>query len=229
MKCFVIMPYRRELHFMYLFMKDALEREFSELECERADKQAMTGLLTDKIARSINAADVVIADCTDANPNVFYELGMAHALNKPTVLLTAETPESVPTDIRGYQFIAYRMDDERSLLADLRTALQALLGAPDDDYERAKQLLAEYSATRGANLAPVSKAVFETRIAHKPMPTNSVAKKTQILLEEVFEGRLTIEVALGMRDWIDRTFPEDDDSMASSRSIPGTIAGGAAT
>ena len=62
------MPYRDELHFMYLFLKATLETEFPGLICQRADKQAMAGLLTDKIQRSITSADVIIADCTGVQP-----------------------------------------------------------------------------------------------------------------------------------------------------------------
>ncbi len=139
------MPYRDELHFMYLFLKATLETEFPGLICERADKQAMAGLLTDKIQRSITSADVIIADCTGANPNVFYELGIAHTLNKETILLTADTAEHAPTDVRGYEFIPYRLDDERNLLAHLTQALQGVLSPAEDDYEQAKKLLADYA------------------------------------------------------------------------------------
>jgi hypothetical protein len=212
MRCFVIMPYRKELHFMYLFLKSSLEREFSSLDllCERADKQAMTGLLTDKIARSINSADVIIADCTGANPNVFYELGIAHALGKPTVLLTADTPEGAPTDLRGYEFIPYELDDERSLLADLTQALQSIFVVDEDNYEWATQILSEYSSAMNRQYTPVSKEEFDRRVSPKLARGEKRSKKIQIMLPEVIVERLGIDDALAMRDWIDRNYGAND-------------------
>jgi hypothetical protein len=51
-------------------------------------------------------SDVVIAEVSPANPNVFYELGYAHALDKPTVLLARRGGE-LPFDISGYRVIFY--------------------------------------------------------------------------------------------------------------------------
>ena len=67
----------------------------------------MTAPILDKIGRLISQADVVIADCSGRNPNVFYELGMAHALGKPVVLITSDAVEQAPTDIRAFEFISY--------------------------------------------------------------------------------------------------------------------------
>jgi hypothetical protein len=209
-KCFVIMPYRNELHFMYLFVKSALEAAFPGLTCDRADKQAMTGLLKDKIQRAINGADVVIADCTGANPNVFYEIGMAHALGKETILLTGDSAEHAPTDLRAYEFIPYRLDDERNLLAQLKQAVEAILAPGADDYERAKKLLAEYTESTGANFTAVDRTEFERRIETKVKPGDSPARRAGIILPEVIDDRLTIEDARAMGDWIDQTLGSDD-------------------
>jgi hypothetical protein len=205
-RCFVIMPYREELHFMYLFVKAALEKEFPGLTCERADKQAMTGLLKDKIERSINGADVIIADCTGSNPNVFYELGMAHALGKETVLLTADMAERAPTDLRAYEFIPYRLDDEHNLLEGLKQALRAILGPADDDYELAKRLLADYADETGARFTAVSRTEFERRIESKLKPGSGAADRARVILPEVIDERLTINDARAMGDWIDGRF-----------------------
>lgn len=49
---------------------------------------------------------MIIAEITPPNPNVFYELGYAHALAKPTILL-AEHGRQLPFDISGYRCILY--------------------------------------------------------------------------------------------------------------------------
>ena len=209
-QCFVIMPYREELHFMYLYVKSALEREFPGLRCERADKRAMTGLLKDKIERSINGADVIIADCSGSNPNVFYELGMAHALGKETILLTSDAADSVPpTDIRAYEFIPYRLDDERNLLERLTQAVGSILGPSDDDYELAKRLLHDYAATTGAAFTAVGRAEFDRRVESKLKPASSRGDRARVILPEVIDERLTIEDALSINGWIDETYPPE--------------------
>src|ERR1700733_6697628 len=97
--CFVVMPFKPELHYMYLFMKRHIEATFPGVSCERGDDKILTRPILEKLAAYIKQADVLIADCTGRNPNVFYELGMAHALDKPVVLITSDEVQEAPTDI----------------------------------------------------------------------------------------------------------------------------------
>jgi nucleoside 2-deoxyribosyltransferase len=50
---------------------------------------------------------VIIAEITPVNANVFYELGYAHALEKPTILLANRKTEKLPFDVSGYRVIFY--------------------------------------------------------------------------------------------------------------------------
>jgi nucleoside 2-deoxyribosyltransferase len=71
---------------------------------------------------------VVIAEITAPNQNVFYELGYAHALNKPTILL-ARRGRELPFDIRSYRVIFYddtiggKPEVERNLIKHLQSVL----------------------------------------------------------------------------------------------------------
>lgn len=76
------------------------------LEAHRADDVYKPGIILQDIIRGILEADVVIAEITPVNANVFYELGYAHALDKPTILL-AERGREMPFDIRSYRCIFY--------------------------------------------------------------------------------------------------------------------------
>ena len=58
------------------------------------------------IIESIHKSDLIIADLTSANPNVFYELGLAHAFRKPVILLTQSIDE-VPFDLKSYRILEY--------------------------------------------------------------------------------------------------------------------------
>ena len=62
--------------------------------------------IIDDICNSILGADVVVADCTGQNPNVFYELGIAHTLGKDVILLT-QSIDDIPFDISHLRFIEY--------------------------------------------------------------------------------------------------------------------------
>jgi hypothetical protein len=78
----------------------------AESYCERVDEQNYEGSILDRIYNQIAKADLIIADMTGRNPNVFYEVGYAHALNKPTILLTQDSND-IPFDLKHYPHIIY--------------------------------------------------------------------------------------------------------------------------
>src|ERR1700733_8585497 len=97
--CFVIMPFRPELHYFYLFIKRHIEDRHN-IDCERGDAQILTKPILDKVSEYIKRADVIIGDCPGRNPNVFYELGIAHAADKNVILLTQDDVKEAPSDVR---------------------------------------------------------------------------------------------------------------------------------
>jgi hypothetical protein len=76
------------------------------LRCERADDIRGTNLITHDVWEYINRARFLVAELTDRNPNVFYEVGLAHALSKDVILLT-QSMDSVPFDVRALRCICY--------------------------------------------------------------------------------------------------------------------------
>ena len=64
----------------------------------------------DQIWTGINTAKVLVAELTKRNPNVFYELGLAHALRKPVVLVAGDK-DDVPFDLQHIRVIYYEMSD----------------------------------------------------------------------------------------------------------------------
>ena len=69
-----------------------------------------TGKIMDQVCRGINAAKVLVAERTTRNPNVFYELGLAHALRKPVVLVSSNESD-VPFDLHHIRVIYYDVTD----------------------------------------------------------------------------------------------------------------------
>jgi hypothetical protein len=124
--CFVIMPFRPELQYFFLYLRQHIESTH-HIECDRADGCVMTTPVHDKIVKSIRRADVIIAECTGCNPNVFYELGIAHALGKMVILITRDPIGSMPSDVRHFEFIRYTMQDHRQFLERIDNALRHAL------------------------------------------------------------------------------------------------------
>ncbi|MDK7536035.1 hypothetical protein OWP14_29035, partial [Bacillus paranthracis] len=71
-----------------------------------------------------NNSDLIVADLTDLNPNVFYELGIAHALRKNVILLTQQIDE-LPFDLRSYRVLSYSTNFKKIL--ELDSSLKRML------------------------------------------------------------------------------------------------------
>lgn len=108
--CFVMMPFAAPLGDYYTkIYKPAIEK--AGLVPVRADTEIFgTGKIIDQIWTGINAAKVLVAELTSRNPNVFYELGLAHALEKPVVLVSSNE-DDVPFDLRHIRVIYYDVTD----------------------------------------------------------------------------------------------------------------------
>lgn len=105
LQAFCVMPFAPEFTDRYLFgIKVAAER--SGYRCSRIDESVFTQDILTEIQQNITGADVIIADVTGSNPNVYYEIGYAHALAKPVVLVAASTEELI-FDIRNMRHIVY--------------------------------------------------------------------------------------------------------------------------
>jgi len=74
--------------------------------CERVDEQIYDGTILDRILNQITKADVIVADMTGKNPNVFFEVGYAKGINKKIILLT-KTANDIPFDLKHYPHIVY--------------------------------------------------------------------------------------------------------------------------
>lgn len=104
-KAFVLMPFSDEFGDLYeLGIRAACEA--ANVDCERVDEKVFQDLIISKIYQEIANCDVIIADVTGRNPNVFYELGYAHALHKKTIILVSSASE-IPFDLTMHQHIIY--------------------------------------------------------------------------------------------------------------------------
>ena len=99
-KVFVIMPFTDEFFESYEMLKEHFENEFDFSHAGDEDNQQ--NILADIIS-PIYEADVVLADLTGLNPNVMYELGIAHSFNKKTIVITKDDLRKLPFDLKQYR------------------------------------------------------------------------------------------------------------------------------
>lgn len=104
--CFVIMQFTEEFNALY---KDVIRPvcKAHGYKVIRGDDFYSSGVIMDDITKSIRAASLIIVDVTPDNANVFYEVGFAHAINKPTILLSDKKRERLPFDISGFRTLFY--------------------------------------------------------------------------------------------------------------------------
>ena len=105
--CFVIQPfdageYDRRFNEVY---RPALEQV--DLEVYRVDEDPSAEILIKAIEGNISKSDICFADITADNPNVWYELGYAFALDIPVIMVCSESRERFPFDIQHPKIIRY--------------------------------------------------------------------------------------------------------------------------
>ncbi len=102
---FVLMPFDSEFDDTYkLGIKSACED--AGAYAERVDEQKYDERILDRIYNQIAKADLIIADMTGRNPNVFYETGYAHAIDKRVILVT-KNADDIPFDLIHHHHIVY--------------------------------------------------------------------------------------------------------------------------
>lgn len=133
---FVLMPFSSEFADIYNFgiKKTAQEQGF---RAERVDEQRFTETMLARIYSQIECADVIVADMTGRNANVFYEVGYAHAKGKLVVLLTQDASD-IPFDMKHHRHLIYGgsiEDLSRRLQEELEWCRAEIERRESDSYE----------------------------------------------------------------------------------------------
>lgn len=102
---FVLMPFSRDFDDVYKLGIQATCDEEGVI-AERVDEQSFSETILERIYRQIQVCDFIIADMSGRNPNVFYEVGYAHAQGKLCTLLTTNTND-IPFDLKHHRHIVY--------------------------------------------------------------------------------------------------------------------------
>lgn len=129
-RAFIIMPYASEFDTLYdLVIEPAVSVRGDTIH--RLDRLNRPGNINLQIESGIKAADYCVVVLDGFRPNVLYEMGYAHALGKPLILILRtgelQKADDVPFDISAFQRIEYLRPD-RSTLGKLRAALHHTSG-----------------------------------------------------------------------------------------------------
>jgi len=103
----------------------------------RADEERMGGIIHAPMYERLLLAEIVVADLTLANPNVFYELGIRHAAKPRTTIMIYNSGPMLPFDVRPVRAIPYHLGENGRLSEEeahsLREELSAKLREAQDD------------------------------------------------------------------------------------------------
>jgi hypothetical protein len=142
--------------------------------CDRA--MPVTGSLIRSILDRLRYSSIVLADITDRNPNVFYELGVRHCLSKRTIIVS-QGDEHVPSDLRGYWWLTYgtRPGQVTQFKKDIHRIIAEIERSPDRSD------------------SPVSDYLDHENLTISTVVQKENVKKLTALLTELSGNRLAIE------------------------------------
>jgi hypothetical protein len=212
--CFVVMPFRPELNFFYLFIDRYLSEKHG-IHVERGDHSILTKPLIEKIREQILAADVILADVSGGNPNVFYEVGLAQAFGKPVIFLTQDDPEKTPVDVRQFEFIQYDLSNHTDFLAKLDNAIQHVFeGKYREFHQKAIAALKEFSHFTGVPYDAASLGEFQARVMRAErqevlpdLPTDQ--EILEFLLPKIFADVTDLRTMQQISEWLNQKFPRE--------------------
>lgn len=119
------------------FLEAIVEPVFENLEgfkVERADKLSHPGLIDAQVIQRLLTAEMVVADLTGLNPNVFYEIGIRHMAQKPIIHMH-EIGQTIPFDVSLYRSIPYSRLRPRDLQQARSSLLQSASDVLRSDYQ----------------------------------------------------------------------------------------------
>jgi hypothetical protein len=212
--CFMVMPFRPELNFLFLYLQRYLQ-ERHNLRVRRGDTSILTKALMEKIELEIRSADLIIGDITYASPNVFYELGIARANNKPIIFMTQDDPKIAPVDLRHFDFIQYDLSRDQELLSRLDNAIQNTLGGDYTSlFDQALRLLQKFNGDTASGYPPTSLEEFQARVIRgeklEEIPGSDEPGFADFMLPKIIAEATEISVMRKIDKWLSKTSDETD-------------------
>ena len=194
-KCFVIMPFAttkstsaKKWTFIYeKLIKPAVEDSGFDFVCKRS--KATRGNIIKEIVKDLHESDLVIADMTDHNPNVCYELGIRHGLNVGTILLAQKRDFLNIFDLHNYASHVYNWktkDGSEKMTKKIRELIIDFLNDPSRPDNPPQDFLQHKPSHTGISSTEI-KDILEFDLQNKP---KIVLPKKQL------SGKLTVGLIL---------------------------------
>jgi hypothetical protein len=155
----------------------------------RADKLPDPGMITDQIIQHLLEDDLVVADLTDHNANVFYELSIRHATRKPVVLLMAEG-QRIPFDVSQSRTIFFNHQDLDSVAA-CKTELEAQIRTLENNPDKVFSPVSDSIDLKGMRTSGDSSAQRDAQIITLIQSLQSDVARLEKRLPTVTEPRVT--------------------------------------
>ncbi len=137
---FMVMPFREKYNAVYEQVIRPVAAGLN-LTIKRGDDFTSTrGSIMQEVWAALNSCKLVIVETTEINANVYYELGIAHTLGKPAILITQTTDvQQLPFDIRHLRFLVYEdsIEGSKELEERLRTSIIWLMNDLDEQAPEA--------------------------------------------------------------------------------------------
>jgi hypothetical protein len=179
----------------------------------RADQIDDEGLITNQIIEHLLEDELVVADLTDLNPNVFYELAVRHAARKPIVHLISKG-QDIPFDVSNMRAVPYALDDP-DLLEEAQTELGRKVKAIEDSGFTAAPN--PVSAARDVWLLRASEQPEVRQAADLLAGLNQLQDEVRALARRMNQASTDTEVPIAVRvlqALIDTPTPIDDAKLA---------------
>ena len=142
--CFIVCPIGEEGSEIRRKSDDLLEFIIEPIcnqkgyDIVRADKILNNDRIDDSILKYLNEAELVIADVTQNNANVFYELGFRTATGKPVIQI-AEDGTKLPFDIQNIRTHFYNIDNTRKTQEFKQKLLQIIYAVEQNEEKKKKE------------------------------------------------------------------------------------------
>jgi len=142
MTVFVMMPYTDAFRAIYETAIQPAIRA-NRLDSVLGEDESTPGPINEQTIQAIKTSRLCIADLTEANPNVMYEVAIAHESENPVILITQGTTEDIPFDIRHHRVIHYTStsDGLDPLRKKLRESIKAVLHEEQSDKQLLRRML----------------------------------------------------------------------------------------
>ena len=178
--CFIIMPFGNYFDEYYRNIYIPAIKD-SWIHPKRVDDIYKSSNIVGDIWNCTKSADIILADLTGKNPNVFYELWLAHAIAKPAILI-AESMDDIPFDLRSLRVITYNKNIPDWWIVLQKKITEYILETLKDPEETILPTFIETSSIKRLNISPNEKEILELR-----NDINSLKREIRTSWESIYD------------------------------------------